>query len=285
MAFALKFWIRPSHSIRLFLSFRLARWKTTRIMDQCSNCSTVQRQNGLDSLSNANRFGLLALIIMIMLISVVGNTLILYTLYKVQSLRSMSSALVANLAVNDLCMSVFILPTIALVIIERGWTSSLHLCSAVGFLDSIVTKAQVMALLCIGINRFIAVRRPTFYSSAKSKRFCKYCVIFGWFYSIAWSLPPLFGLGEYSYIDNKLFCGLTFNTSYVFEPMNILATAILPGIAGLIIYSIVLIGVFRHIRQVNSTLGKEVFELKEMKGDSVHGTPTKEVRQPAVDRI
>lgn len=247
-------------------------------MEPYNNFST-SLQNGLDELSNPTAYGLLFFIIIIILTSLVGNTVILFTLYKTPLLRSVSSFLVANLAFNDMCISIFILPTMAIVIVQRGWKLNSHLCTAVGFLDAIFNKAQVTALLCIGINRFIAVHQPAFYSSPKNKRFSTGCVIIGWFYSLAWSLPPLFGLGEYSYTENQLFCGLVYNKRTIFETMNISATAILPGIAGLVIYSSVLVGVFRHIRQVNMSLDNDVIELKEVNGKSVNGdAQNKEVR-------
>ena len=251
-------------------------------MDGYGNVSSVQMQNHLEELPASVTYVTLAVTIIIILTSVLGNGLILYTIYKVPSLRTISSSLVANLAVTDLCVSSFILPMVGVTIVNRGWKLNQHLCTAVGFLDGILTKAQIMALLCIGINRYVAVHRPTFYSSAKNKRFCKWCVIFSWVFSFAWSLPPLFGVGAYSYTRNTLFCGLAWNSRTAFEAVHISVTAILPGLAGLFIYSSVLIGVFRHIRQVNSNLRTDVMEMKEIgknqaqeaehKSVSVHGS-------------
>ena len=238
-------------------------------MDGHNNTTTGLVVNGLSVLSPEITYTILGILIVIILISAIGNTLVLYIIYNVPSLQSISSFLVANLAITDLCMAVLRLPMVGVTTVNHGWKLGPELCTAMGFLDGILTKEQVMALLCIGINRYIAVHRPTFYSSSKNKRFCKWCVIFGWLYSLAWSLPPLFGLGDYSYIENTMFCGLAWNTKTLFEAIHIGATAILPGFIGLFIYSSVLYGVFKHVRKVNSNLQNKDIELKEVNHNSL----------------
>ena len=233
-----------------------------------NNVSAFQTENGLGVLSPGLTYGILAVIIVIILISAVGNSFVLYLIYKVASLHSISSFLVANLAVTDFFMSVFRLPMVGVTTVNHGWKLGPQLCTAMGFLDGVLTKEQLMALLCIGINRYVAVHHPTFYSSSKNRRFCKWCVIFGWLYSLAWSLPPLFGLGAYSYTENTMFCGLAWKTKTVFEAIHIAATAILPALLGLFIYSSVLFGVFKHVRKVNTNMKNKSIELKEVKHNS-----------------
>ena len=234
-------------------------------MSTYNNTSVGHTSSGLAVLSSEITYSVLAYIIMIILISTIGNTLILYIIYNVTSLQSISSLLVANLALTDLCMSLLRLPMVGVTTVNHGWKLGPELCTTMGLIDGILTKEQIMALLCIGINRFVAVHRPTFYSSAKNKRFCKWCVISGWLYSLAWSLPPLFGLGAYSYIENTMFCGLAWNTKSVFEAIHITATAILPALVGLFLYSSVLCGVFRHVRKVNNNMENKDIEMKEIR--------------------
>lgn len=237
-------------------------------MSGYSNISTGQIENGLGVLSPGLTYGILAAIVVIILISAIGNSLVLYIIYKATSLHSISSFLVGNLAITDLCMAVFRLPMVGVTTVNHGWKLGPQLCTAMGFIDGVLTKEQVMALLCIGINRYIAVHHPTFYNSFKNRRFCKWCVIIGWLYSLAWSLPPLFGLGAYSYTENTMFCGLAWKTKTIFEAIHIGATAILPAFLGLFIYSSVLFGVFKHVRKVNLNLKSKSIEMKEVNHNS-----------------
>lgn len=197
---------------------------------------------------------LIIFICLVIVISVLGNTLVLYTLHKAKLVGSVSSHLVVNLAIIDISISILILPTVITVLARRGWTMGNKFCIAAAFIDSLLTKAQVMALLIIGINRYIAVHHPNLYTSRKNRTISKLIVTGAWAYSVLWSIPPVFGWGRYAYARNTLFCQLDWKAGLSFSIPHFLLSFIVPGVAGLVLYICVLRGVFKHVRQVTFNL-------------------------------
>ena len=197
---------------------------------------------------------LIIFICFVIAISVLGNTLVLYTLHKAKLVGSVSSHLVVNLAVIDISISMLILPTVITVLVRRGWTMGNKLCITAAFVDSLLTKAQVMALLIIGINRYIAVHHPNLYTSRKNRTISKWIVTAAWVYSVLWSIPPVLGWGRYAYTRDTLFCQLDWKAGTSFSIPHFLLSFIAPGFAGLVLYICVLRGVFKHVRQVTFNL-------------------------------
>ncbi|XP_068696390.1 QRFP-like peptide receptor [Montipora foliosa] len=104
---------------------------------------------------------------LILLISLVGNTLIILVVYKRKELRKTVNFLIVNMAVSDL-----IFPTIAIPLSLTSeatkslqWkvngTAGLVLCKLQFFLMNVSLGASVQSLLWIAIDRFMAVVFPT----------------------------------------------------------------------------------------------------------------------------
>eukprot|EP00795_Rhopilema_esculentum_P003328 gene3328-1670_t len=225
---------------------------------------TVVEQTSLPS------FVYISLIVINLLVittSLAGNSLLLYTFYKVRSLRMISSYLVINLAIVDFLVAALILPTIFVTLLTKGWQLGREVCVAAGFCDAVLTKAQVMALLNIGINRYIAVHCPTFYSTAKNRKLSERLVLIGWLYSLVLSLPPIFGSGSYSHREQKLFCGLDRSSARLYGTVDLVLGFVIPSFAGLVIYTKVLLRVFRHIRKVAFDLNDHHLSAQKVSAD------------------
>ena len=215
-----------------------------------STLTPAEMVNSLSGQSTEAIIAQLMIVACILAVSISGNTLILLSMYKVAYIRSISSYLVANLAFIDLGLSLLILPTVALIIANHGWDYSQSLCIASGCVDTLLTNAQVMALLAICINRYTAMRYPHWYNSTKGKRFSVVCVLMGWIYSVLWSVPPLLNWGQYTYTPGTIFCGLSWKSTPYFAVSHLLASFVIPSFTGLYFYVGVVRAVFKYVKQV-----------------------------------
>eukprot|EP00794_Sanderia_malayensis_P020575 gene20575-22599_t len=213
----------------------------TRLVAQGKPCQIIQ----------------LVLIAVLIAVALTGNTLILVSVYKFAYLRTVSSYLVANLSIIDLALSLLILPTVAATIANQTWMQNTRLCVAAGFIDNLLTNAQVMALLSIGINRYVAMRHPQWYNSRMNKRLFAYSLLFGWVYALLWSIPPFIGWGCYSYTKGALFCGVCWKQTPYFAISHFAMSYVVPGFAGLYFYVGVLKAVSRYMQQIGVSAGTD----------------------------
>ena len=202
------------------------------------------------------------LIITILISAFIGNTLILLAVWKNKLLRTTSSYLLVNLATVDLNLAVLIMPTILTTLLKRGWTFGWTICIAAGFIDTLLTNAQIMAILSIGVNRFIAVHYPHWYQTETNKRFSLWFVIFGWIFSIGWCMPPIFGWGSYSYIDDTLFCTIDWNQNQTYALTHLSVSYVVPAFLGLYFYVSILRVICHHVKKVSSSFRQDTEEMK-----------------------
>ncbi len=231
------FTVWPSHA--------LSSTSSSKLVDQSTESTIIQ----------------LLLVAMTMAVSFAGNILILLSVYKFAYMRSISSYLVANLAVIDFGLSFLILPTVAATIANQHWMLNEALCVSAGCIDTLLTNAQVMALLAIGVNRYMAMLHPQWYHSHKSKRLFIGFLIGGWLYSVLWTIPPFLGWGRYSYAKGTLFCGVSWNETPYFAISHLVVSYVMPSLTGLYFYIGVVRAVFKYVQQIGALVQEvDMFE-------------------------
>ncbi|CAF1571890.1 unnamed protein product [Adineta ricciae] len=152
-------------------------------------------------------FGLVILI----LATVAGNTLVLLALYLDKRLHSPSFYLIANMAVADLLLGLFVLPlSSVLELLNDRWIFGEGLCAAWLAVDVLCCTASIMGLMAISIDRYLGVTRPLIYNSIMNIRRTIYLIIIVWAVSILTSVVPLFGLTD----RGKQSMGLTPDQAY-----------------------------------------------------------------------
>ncbi|UJR35776.1 hypothetical protein I4U23_028524 [Adineta vaga] len=135
--------------------------------------------------------------VILILATVGGNTLVLLALYLDKRLHSPSFYLIANMAVADLLLGLFVLPlSSVLELLNERWIFGAGLCAAWLAFDVLCCTASIMALMAVSIDRYLGVTRPLNYSSIMNIRRTIYLIIVVWAVSILTSVVPLFGLTD-----------------------------------------------------------------------------------------
>ena len=132
---------------------------------------------------------------LLLLLSVVGNTLTLAATYKFSNLRTRTNFLIANLAVSDLLVSLLAAPLRIVQSSGSLWSNKLDNCKIIIILTLFFCNASVLNLTLISIDRAVSIASPLTYNhSTGSMRFaCK--ILTSWFIAIVISILPFLGFG------------------------------------------------------------------------------------------
>ncbi|CAF4428007.1 unnamed protein product [Rotaria sp. Silwood2] len=134
---------------------------------------------------------------MLILTTVIGNTLVLAALFLDRRLHTPSFFLIANMAIADLLLGVSVLPfSSVLELLNNRWIFGQNFCSAWLALDVLCCTASIIGLAGVSIDRYIGVTRPLKYNRIMTIRRTVYLIIIIWAASILTSVVPLFGLTD-----------------------------------------------------------------------------------------
>ena len=126
--------------------------------------------------------GVATYFVILILISLVGNSMVCIAIFVHKSLRTATNVLVASLAMSDIGVSITIMPF--RILEELNTCLSREVCITFMVLDIVVSTSSVMTLLAIAVERAIAVKVPGLYTMG---RFCNkaiaVCVLI-WSYGI-----------------------------------------------------------------------------------------------------
>ena len=137
----------------------------------------------------------------ILLVSLVGNALVILVFYKKKQLRRSINYYVLNMAVSDLFTPLTIMP-VSIVEIIKGSTAFIVdtplvlgniLCKLCYFLPDVSMVVSIQSLLLISVDRFIAVVFPLQIQiiSSKVRLICLLCT---WFVAVAFFAPYFYTL-------------------------------------------------------------------------------------------
>ncbi|KTG45644.1 hypothetical protein cypCar_00006830 [Cyprinus carpio] len=111
--------------------------------------SLCSHSNGL-----AKRVALISFLSLVMLMSVLGNLLVMVAVCKDRQLRKIkTNYFIVSLAFADLLVSVLVMPFGAIELIHQNWIYGETFCLVRTSLDVLLTTASILHLCCISLDR------------------------------------------------------------------------------------------------------------------------------------
>ena len=187
---------------------------------------------------------------LILVVSLVGNSLIVLIVYKTPTLKKPINMLIANMAMSDLLYPIFFFPVRLADLHVGSWliggTLGQALCKIYPFLTDVSTLVSIQSLVLITVDRYAAVVVPL-RSPLISRKLCR-CLIGGtWILAAAFHSPYLFAFNLVEYQEGKwcvkqweVIFGEKSSTGIYFLSASILFFHI-PFVVLAILYSIILI--------------------------------------------
>ena len=186
---------------------------------------------------------------LILVVSLVGNSLIVLIVYKTPTLRKPINMLIANMAMSDLLYPIFFVPAHLAEWHAGSWliggTLGQALCKIHIFLVDVSSLVSIQSLVLITVDRFVAVVVPL-RSPLVSRKRCLFFIVASWIVAMAVHSPYLvaYKLGKY---PERLMCEDLWQEAFGGNtyPNYILAGAIvffyIPFVLLVILYSNILI--------------------------------------------
>ncbi|CAK6432419.1 unnamed protein product [Pipistrellus nathusii] len=144
---------------------------------------------------------LFAVFSMVYVASVLGNLLIIVIISSDSHLNSPMYFLLSNLSFIDICQSNFATPKMLLDFFVENKTISFEGCMAQIFLLHSFVGSEMMLLVAMASDRFIAICKPLCYSTIMNRRLC---IIF---VSISWAVGILHSVSHLAFTVGLPFCG------------------------------------------------------------------------------
>uniref|UniRef100_A0A8C6FJ21 Olfactory receptor n=1 Tax=Moschus moschiferus TaxID=68415 RepID=A0A8C6FJ21_MOSMO len=133
--------------------------------------------------------------------SVLGNTMIIVVVSSDAHLNSPMYFLLSNLSFIDICQSNFATPKMLVDFFVEHKTISFEGCMAQIFLLHSFVGSEMMLLVAMACDRFIAICKPLHYSIIMNQRLC---IIFVF---ISWAVGILHSVSHLAFTVDLPFCG------------------------------------------------------------------------------
>jgi hypothetical protein len=149
-----------------------------------NNSSLTQEPNFLNSILNTRAILLSSIFIVTILITILGNLLVIISVLKEKQLRTPSNCLIFSLAISDLIVGSCGMPLRALIIVVNHWPFSFR-CDFIFEITILSVQASVLHLVFIAIDRYLIVSKVQISLSQSRLRI-------GIMISLAWIIPILY---------------------------------------------------------------------------------------------
>jgi len=156
------------------------------------------------------------IIIGVMSAAVVGNTLVIVSVWRFDKLRIMANAFIVSLAFADLLVALLVMPFSASQEIAGRWLFGRITCDVFNANDVLFSTASLLHLCCISMDRYIAITDPFGYADRMTRRRAAITLGCAWTASALVSHVPIH-LGLYatqSQQDSDQECSFRVNRFY-----------------------------------------------------------------------
>ncbi|XP_054611987.1 teleost multiple tissue opsin 3b isoform X2 [Dunckerocampus dactyliophorus] len=162
---------------------------------QHSNISTVVLYAS-GALSRAGHTAAAVVLGLILFLGFLSNFLVLAVFARFPALRTPSNLLLVNISTSDMLVCVFGTPLSLAASVRGQWLSGSAGCRWYAFSNALFGMVSLVSLSLLSLERYWVTRRSTRPGSSRYRR-ARLAVTASWFYSLAWTVPPLLGWSSY----------------------------------------------------------------------------------------
>ncbi|KAF0292994.1 Octopamine receptor beta-2R [Amphibalanus amphitrite] len=140
----------------------------------------------------------------IIVMAVLGNLLVVVSVYRYRKLRNITNCFVVSLAIADVLVSLIAMPFNASVELSGRWMFGHAMCDVWNSVDVYASTVSIIHLCCISIDRYYAIVKPLNYPLVITERLVVMMLTFVWVFPVSISFVPIF-LGWYTTAEHQLF--------------------------------------------------------------------------------
>ena len=145
--------------------------------------------------------------ILLAILVLLGNLLVLGTVYKSPLLRQNTSAwLITSLAVSDVTMALLCAPPTLAALVSGRWVSGFAVCQAQGYLVMWLACVSVETMALTAVDRYVRVLHPIKHRTLFSPKRVKRYIVAVWIFAGTAPAPYVAAGKVYVFHPGKMFC-------------------------------------------------------------------------------
>lgn len=192
--------------------------------------------------------GTAVILTFIIILTIVGNILVILSVFTYKPLRIVQNFFIVSLAVADLTVAILVLPLNVAYSIRGRWDFGIHICKMWLTSDVLCCTASILNLCAIAMDRFWAITDPINYAQKRTLERVLILIFGVWILSLVISSPPLLGWNDWpDHFDMDTPCMLTTKKSYVIY--SSLGSFFIPLMIMTIVYIEIFIATRRRLRE------------------------------------
>lgn len=163
---------------------------------------------GLTDISELSQTVLTVLYCLIIVLSGVGNLLVILVFLMKKRLQTLSNMFLVSLACSDMLMTIFCMPVNLLLVRRRTWDFggfSETGCKLIPYMQTFAVTVNIFTLISIAAERFVAVLYPL---KMKQMSTVTYGLISGSIMTCIWISAALFAIPNALWFEYKSLCNL-----------------------------------------------------------------------------
>lgn len=159
------------------------------------------------------------------LATIVGNILVVLSIFTYRPLRGVQNYYIVSLACADLAVAVFVMPFNVADSLAGHWQFGGVFCNMWLTFDILMCTASILNLCAIAGDRFFAIHDPINYAQKRTLRRVLAVIVIVWSASAIISIPPLFGWNNRSPNSSSLYDDINRSCQLTDEPGFVLYSA------------------------------------------------------------
>ncbi|XP_015917655.1 probable G-protein coupled receptor No18 [Parasteatoda tepidariorum] len=247
-----------------------------------SGLSSITRENisssEIDEVMLMHAIGTAAALGVIMIGTVIGNVLVILSVFTYKPLRNVQNIFLVSLAGADIMVAVFVMPFNVAYSIMQNWIFGLHICKLWLTCDVLCCTASILNLCAIALDRYWAIHDPINYAQKRTLKRVLWMIFGVWAISTLISVPPLIGWNDWPEVfTSQTPCTLTSHRGYVIYSSS--GSFFIP----LVIMTVVYIKIFQTARNRIRVKAKTAANM--LKKDKVSEVSTSKTLMPPLQTI
>ncbi|KAI4495935.1 hypothetical protein M0802_008150 [Mischocyttarus mexicanus] len=230
----------------------------------------------------------------IVLATVLGNSLVILSVFTYRPLRIVQNFFIVSLAVADLALAILVMPFNLAYLLLGKWIFGIHFCKLWLTCDVLCCTASILNLCAIALDRYWAITDPINYAQKRTLKRVLGTIAGVWLLSGAISSPPLAGWNDWpEELEDDTPCQLTRRQGYVIY--SALGSFFIPLFLMSLVYLEIFLATRRRLRErarqsrlgaVQSTRHRETDDVESVSSETNHNersTPRTHAKPSLID--
>ncbi|XP_023686383.1 melatonin receptor type 1A-A [Paramormyrops kingsleyae] len=167
------------------------------------------------------------ILIFTIVVDILGNLLVIFSVYRNKRLRNAGNIFVVSLAVADLVVAIYPYPLVLTAIFHDGWSLGYVHCQVSGFVMGLSVIGSIFNITGIAVNRYCYICHSLKYDKLYSDKNSLCCVLLIWLLTVAAIVPNLF-VGSLRYDPRVYSCTFAQSASSAYTIAVVFFHFILP---------------------------------------------------------